>query len=497
MATSQLFSRQLQFCFAKLILSLSFSITMIGVATAQEVESTAPVKNAASNEADGAQQIKLQQELTKLLAENARINKEKIEYLEVQSQKVFWTQCLIGFLVLMMLVSLFSFWRLHVQHKFQDGIDALTTSIRSFQDSLFSLSFIDTSQLSTAGNVSSFHNTETDASTTLQGSNSSFKKTLNPNTAGPGAHSDEFSEIRGFFDAWLNVYKPGDPRYEEALAAATKPNSPRPWLQKLDSSRQNKDQSAFETVSKELKKFFNIRLMPWQAPPEATKKQLSDYPHVVNKIMALWPQDDIVVYLERLLNNSRMSPREGFDLNIFQQLESLLELAQRTDRPRQISQLREMGVANFLFAAPSAASLSAALASNTPLAPDSVSRPNKIPQSPSLPIASQVEQIAPPPAITASEAPKIMHAVEEANHSTPTNTSTPSEPVYSASANEVRLQLAQAYLEMADSEGACLLLEDVIRDAAPAQQAHAKRLLADIEKKRADLDASSRKSYFH
>lgn len=492
METTQLSSHKRGFCFAKLFLSLLFSLclcsALINTASAQETRSTTATQTTELSDTNKAQQIQLQQELTKLLAENSRINKEKIEYLEAQSQKVFWTQCLIGFLVVMMLVSLFSFWRLHVQHQFQDGIDALTTSIRSFQDSLFSLSFIDTSQLSTVGSVSSFHTTATDAENTTHGGNSRFKKTLNPNTG------DEFSDIRGFFDAWLNVYKPGDPRYEEALAAATKPNSPKPWLQKLDSSRQNKDQSAFEAVSKELKKFFNIRLLPWQTPAAPMQKQLSDYPHVISKIIELWPKDEVIIYLERLLNNSRMSPREGFDLNIFLQLESLLELAQREDRPRQINQLRELGVAEFLFVTPSSANVSATLTTMPNLAPDSISQPKKVFEPVPKSNIAKLEELAPPITIHPEKiAPTIIEDKSTASRITPTK----HDPTQTTNAHEVRLQLAQAYLEMADSEGACLLLEEIIRDATPTQQAHAKRLLAEIEKKRADLDGNSRNTYFH
>lgn len=492
METTQLSSHKRGFCFTKLFLSLLFSLclcsALINTASAQETKSTTATQATELSDTDKAQQIQLQQELTKLLAENSRINKEKIEYLEAQSQKVFWTQCLIGFLVVMMLVSLFSFWRLHVQHQFQDGIDALTTSIRSFQDSLFSLSFIDTSQLSTVGSVSSFHTTGTDTENTTQGGNSRFKKTLNPNTG------DEFSDIRGFFDAWLNVYKPGDPRYEEALAAATKPNSPKPWLQKLDSSRQNKDQSAFEAVSKDLKKFFNIRLLPWQTPAAPMQKQLSDYPHVINKIIELWPGDEVVIYLERLLNNSRMSPREGFDLNIFLQLESLLELAQREDRPRQINQLRELGGAEFLFVTPSSTSLSATLATMPNLAPDSISQPKKAFEPVPKKSIAMLGELAPPITINAEKTtPTITEDKSTVSRITPTK----EDPTQTANAHEVRLQLALAYLEMADSEGACLLLEEIIRDATPAQQAHAKRLLEEIEKKRADLDANSRHTNFH
>ncbi|WP_222613856.1 FimV/HubP family polar landmark protein [Undibacterium seohonense] len=482
-----------------------------------------------------AQRKQLQQELHSLLAENKRINQEKIQYLESQSQRVFWTQCLIGFLIIAMLISLFSFWRLHVQHKFQTGLDSLTTSLRNFQDSIFSLSFIDTSGYSTAGNSSSFHISQTDLDQLDKHSslsnqvnsrlnsqlntqpnsqlNSGFHRTLNPNTTGRG---DEFSDIRGFFDAWLNVYNPGDPRYEEALAAATKPNSAKPWLQMLDNFRQSSDHSGFENIRKEIKKFFNIKINPLEARNNADQKQLSDFPHIVQKILDLWPTDEVVIYLERLMHNSRMSPREGFDVNMFQQLESLLELANRPDRPRQVQQLKRIGIADFLFktnkndsavkntkAAPSIVSATAPQVTVTAVEPVNTSNP-QVKESVDQPIpATSTANVLKPNIMTAVVAATAEPAVTTTKPVVHTSNRAPVTPAVEVdektryTANEVRLKLATAYLDIADTEGACLLLEDVIKEAVPAQQAHAQRLLKEIEAKQARTCDDNEKIYFH
>ncbi len=62
---------------------------------------------------------------------------------------------------------------------------------------------------------------------------------------------------------------------------------------------------------------------------------------------------------------------------------------------------------------------------------------------------------------------------------------------------EVRLKLAVAYLEIGDSEGACLLLEDVIRDAPEDQKQHAQRLLLSIEAKQVRYCGNSEEIYFN
>jgi FimV-like protein len=367
--------------------------------------------------------------------------------------------------------------------------------------------------------------------------NSGFHRTLNPNTI---ARGDEFSDIRGFFDAWLNVYKPGDPRYEEALATANKPESAKPWLQMLDSFRQSSDHSGFETIRKEIKKFFNIKVNPWETRPHAEQeqKQLGDYPHIVQKILDLWPSDDVVIYLERLLYNSRMSPREGFEITMFQQLESLLELANRADRPRNIQQLKRIGIADFLFVTPNTtnASSKAQSTSNTvALNTASVALKTEPAPQPKVTVAATSASSQPDISIkndlvnnlekntlkeqtTATQQPTTpiaatvvstsvpIHApvqapaqVQKAPSSTraPVTLASESDEKSQFNANEVRLKLANAYLEIGDTEGACLLLEDVIKEAIPTQHAHAQRLLADIEKKQARICGDNEKIYFH
>lgn len=547
MATFSLLLRALVFCLCCMAMPFTTSVAAQQVTNDLESKSVSTSDQSLSEQSDlnsslvNAQRTQLQKELHSLLAENKRINQEKIQYLKSQSQRVFWTQCLIGFLIVAMLVSLFSFWRLHVQHKFQSGLDSLTTSLKHFQDSIFSLSFIDTSGYSTVGNSSSFHISQTDLDQLDKHSslsdqihsrqnsqlnsqlntqansqlNSGFHRTLNPNTKSRG---DEFSDIRGFFDAWLNVYKPGDPRYEEALAATSKPNSAKPWLQMLDNFRNSSDHSGFERIRKEIKKFFNVKINGWDTRANAEQKQLSDYPHIVQKILDLWPTDEVVIYLERLMHNSRMSPREGFDLNMFQQLESLLELASRPDRPRHVQQLKRIGIADFLFTpnkndsaakgtepTPSIVSPTAPQALVAAVEPVNTPRPQvQEPVGHPIPATLTAKPLTPNAtaavAIAAAEPASMLPTTKPVP---PTSNRAPITPAIESddktryTANEVRLKLATAYLDIGDTEGACLLLEDVIKEAVPAQQAHAQRLLKEIEAKQARICGDNEKIYFH
>ncbi|MBR7801202.1 FimV/HubP family polar landmark protein [Undibacterium fentianense] len=444
-----------------------------------------------SQTAKQIQQEKLQQELRNLLAENKRINHEKIQVLEAQSKRVFWTKLLIGFLSLALLAALVSFWRLHVQHKIQDGIETLTTSLRHFQDSLFTLSFIDTSQLSTVGGISSFdldlddtHSQQ--ANSTIHG----FQRTSSKHAV---IARDEFSDIRGFVDAWLNVYKPGDPRYEQAQAAASKPSSPKSWLQMLESLRQNNDQIGFESLRKEIKKFFNLKVMPWNASNDVQHQNLYDYPHIVQKIFECWHTNDITVYLERLLNNSRLSPREGFDLHIFQQLEELLSLVNSDNRPKTVSDLKSHPIAEYLIHPDQRGKRTYVSQQNKDTATSTIDSSLAAQFNSPTSIAATSNATGPLSVSKQDEllTPKVSTAAL-ANANTASDYTVRLDHVSRANANQVRIQLASAYLEMADSEGACLLLEDVIREAGPEQQAQARQLLAEIEAKRAAQDITIR-----
>lgn len=421
----------------------------------------------------------LHQELKDLLDENLKINKEKKALLEHAEQKTFWIQCLVFFLTAIMIITLVSFWRFHAQRIFRRGMDEITTSLRSFQDSI--ISFIDTTQLDPATAVSSFR-----AQTAPQ-TEPPMAPRLTPEISTPTQEksSSDFTPptevtntTKGFFDAWLRVYKPGGDAIKQAeLALKNKPQSPEIWLQMINSFRSNNDYFHFESLRTEIKKFFNIKIDHWSETEVRPPRSVADYPHVQQKIFEAWPGSEIVTVLERLLLNSRLSAREGFDQTLYQHLEKLLALAKDPQRPLRALELKEHPAGAFLFVAPTNAD---------------ETRPSE-PQQKIRVLARPPERLVPQQAQSASTTPPVATSSVPASVATPAPSeikperklaATPPDHKILHSAYEVRLKLALAYLDIGDAEGACLLLQDVISDAPPDQQTHARKLLNEIEAKR-------------
>ncbi|MBI3713461.1 MAG: hypothetical protein HY253_10945 [Burkholderiales bacterium] len=471
------------FCLACL---LNFS----GIVSAQEQMPSASASASLPNTAQQPQQIKaaLHQELKELLDENLNINREKKALLESAEQKTFWIQCLVFFLTTIMIVTLISFWRFHAQRIFRRGMDEITTNLRMYQDSI--ISFIDTTQLDAAATVSSFR---------VQSPPPAVPRQM-PDTAPPAQEKrssdftppdDVTNTTKGFFDAWLRVYKPGGDYTKQAeTALKNKPQSPEAWLQMMQSFRETNDYFHFESLRVEIKKFFNIKIDNWSETDTTAPHSIADYPHVQQKIFDAWPGSDIVTVLERLLLNSRLSAREGFDQSLYQNLEGLLALAKDPQRPLRAAELKEHPAAAFLFAAPTRTLPESAQPSpqhNTinAKATTQTESPRPVKLDKAIPTAS------PAPSLTSNQtATKIESQINTA-HIPPAPAKTPSKPEsllpeskILLSAYEVRLKLALAYLDIGDAEGACLLLEDVINDAPPDQQMHARKLLSEIEAKR-------------
>lgn len=529
----------------------------------------------------------LQKQMNNLLLENAEINRKRIQLLESDKRKVFWTQSLVIFLIVAMLAALVTFWRIHASNMLNRGISALSNTLSNFQDSFFN--FVDTTQLATNSSVSSFQmnaefpnsdavidfdlnlnttnkrdavrnkttNIASDYFVEELDNDMSFEQHLISKTgaaikeadqvanqvregiakndeAPQHKTTDEFFAVKGYVDSWLRVYQPSDsdsitdqqdkapieastaaeleakdlekapdsPAIAAKKAYAAKPASPRGLLAQLDSCRANNDAETYQQVYREIKKLFNLKLEPWEMLGTIEQKQLSDFPHIINKILELWHSDEVEVYLERLLSNSRINPREGFDLPIYQKLEDLLELARTPERPRDLQQLKKIERAAFLFVPLPVIDQTinqteidnrrktlvqekfAAKAEPALKIDDELSYRNKLNSNRSLEAMITPEigalDVDSPHAPTTSSAENA--ALEEPS---PINMQ---EDKFLLSPFEVRIKLAVAYTEMGDSEGAILLLEEVIDDAPPGQRKHAERLLKYIQDKKAGLD---------
>lgn len=164
---------------------------------------------------------------------------------------------------------------------------------------------------------------------------------------------EEISDVMELVGAWMALHKPAEVlKLLEPFDHVDTPDSPLPWLCLLDVYNSMNDQEKYEAIGQRLVALFNVKVVPWEARSVIGRANLANFPHVVNKILALWDSDDVAPYLASLLVNDREGARVGFDLSIYRDIERLHVLAKDPKRPRDIDKLRNYKAGAILFAPP-------------------------------------------------------------------------------------------------------------------------------------------------
>ncbi|MES2049482.1 MAG: FimV/HubP family polar landmark protein [Pseudomonadota bacterium] len=164
---------------------------------------------------------------------------------------------------------------------------------------------------------------------------------------------EEISDVMELVGAWMALHKPTEVlKLLEPFNHVETPDSPLPWLCLLDVYNSMNDQEKYEAIGKRLVALFNVKVVPWETRSAIGRANLANFPHVVNKILALWDSDDVEPYLASLLINDREGARVGFDLSIYRDIERLHVLAKDPSRPRDIDKLRNYKAGAILFAPP-------------------------------------------------------------------------------------------------------------------------------------------------
>jgi hypothetical protein len=105
--------------------------------------------------------------------------------------------------------------------------------------------------------------------------------------------------------------------------------SPVPWLLLLDLLHRTGDAQEYEETRKRCKQYFNVDMPAFKKIKTASKRQgIESYPHIMNKLVRLWPGEEAFSYLNALLHDSRDGSRVGFDLATYHDialLRSVLE----------------------------------------------------------------------------------------------------------------------------------------------------------------------------
>ena len=164
---------------------------------------------------------------------------------------------------------------------------------------------------------------------------------------------EEISDVMELVGAWMALHKPTEVlKLLEPFNHVATPDSPLPWLCLLDVYNSMNDQEKYEAIGKRLVALFNVKVVPWEARTAIGRANLANFPHIVNKVLALWDSDEVAPYLASLLVNDRAETRVGFDLAIYRDIERLHVLAKDPSRPRDIDKLRNYKAGAILFAPP-------------------------------------------------------------------------------------------------------------------------------------------------
>ncbi len=131
---------------------------------------------------------------------------------------------------------------------------------------------------------------------------------------------------------------------------ATHPRSrPAVWLMLLGIYRQQENRPAFDEALVAFNADFNLASPTWDdiTHPEQEGEGLFAMPHVLSKIVTLWPSHECHDYLIELLYDDRQGSRQGFRLDVYRDIIWLREVLAVLSQPE--SQIAEDVAANDLL----------------------------------------------------------------------------------------------------------------------------------------------------
>jgi FimV-like protein len=319
--------------------------------------------------------------------------------------------------------------------------------------------------------------------------------------AAPTLNVKEVADIMQQAEFWMLLQDPFRAiEILEPYRDVAQPESPVPWIYLLDLYRMVGDKTKYELLLVRIEYVFNAKIPRWDGQFGITPRTLNDYPHVVEKICALWETDEITSYLESLLLDKRDGARQGFDLPVYRNIVQLITLAREPDQSKEHEQLRYGKAQAILFsqqpnpvqAAPTVTSKPAENAAiNTSAKTEPVRNDSALDTESHT--SNDLNQ-------TTVEAAPVIAATNIGSENTsllneqPINTVSShsqveegdeeeaNDPVEfgDASPMDTKLELALAYQEIGEKDGARELLYEVIKDGSPDQSEKAKSILKEM-----------------
>lgn len=108
----------------------------------------------------------------------------------------------------------------------------------------------------------------------------------------------------------------------------TLPRSIEPWSMLLDLYRRGGMRQEFEALAEKMRSHFNAEIPAWNdsTTPISGLKTLEDFPHVIQKASHLWGTQDSVDYLFSLVHDTRSGQRNGFPLEVVEEIALLMRI---------------------------------------------------------------------------------------------------------------------------------------------------------------------------
>lgn len=100
------------------------------------------------------------------------------------------------------------------------------------------------------------------------------------------------------------------------------------WLYLLEIFRKQNAKEAFEEYAKSLHQTFNVMTPVWYETSVAivVSQHLEEFPHIMEKLDAVWPSELARVYLESLITDNRDGERAGFSHAVLDEILLLISL---------------------------------------------------------------------------------------------------------------------------------------------------------------------------
>jgi hypothetical protein len=107
-----------------------------------------------------------------------------------------------------------------------------------------------------------------------------------------------------------------------------------PWLYLLDLYRSLNRRDAFVALAKRFHQALNVITPQWETPSQTAMvvpRSLTEFPHILTRLTETWGTMDAQDYLNHLLQDNRGGERQGFSMEVLQEILLLLSILELRD----------------------------------------------------------------------------------------------------------------------------------------------------------------------